>query len=203
MWLNVQFPVVLNKKWQWHNDASYRTLGSSIAPLQYEYRTGIRYNINTAWSAAAGTAFFFTRTTFLKQNNEFAKEFRFWEEVTFKKDVVNSLQSLSRLRIEQRSFAATTSKSAYHAFRYRIRTQLQQQLNKHWALQLADEHMQQSINNSLAFDQNRLIVNVAYLLPQQLTVTIGYMWVKRPANISQHILNISFQKTLSFYAKHQ
>ena len=203
MWLNVQFPVVLNKKWQWHNDASYRTLGSSIAPLQYEYRTGIRYNINTAWSAAAGTAFFFTRTTFLKQNNEFAKEFRFWEEVTFKKDVVNSLQSLSRLRIEQRSFAATTSKSAYHAFRYRIRTQLQQQLNKHWALQLADEHMQQSINNSLAFDQNRLIVNVAYLLPQQLTVTIGYMWVKRPANISQHILNISFQKMLSFYAKHQ
>jgi hypothetical protein len=201
MWLTAQFPVSLNKKWQWHNDASYRTLGNSIAPLQYLYRTGFRYNINTNWGAAAGVAFFFTRTTFLKQNDEFAKEFRFWEEITFKKDVANHLQSFSRLRIEQRSFASTSPKSAYHAFRYRIKTQLQQQLNKHWALQLADEYMQQSVNNSIAFDQNRLIANAAYLLPNQLMITAGYMWVKRPANISQHILNISFQKTLSIHAK--
>lgn len=203
MWLTAQFPVSLNKKWQWHNDASYRTLGNSIAPLQYLYRNGLRYNINTNWGAAAGVAFFFTRTTFLNQNDEFAKEFRLWEETTYKTSFNKKLQSFSRLRIEQRSFAATTSKSAYHAFRYRIKTQLQQQLNKHWALQFADEYMQQSVNNSLSFDQNRLIVNAAYLLPKELIITTGYMWLKRPANISQHILNISFQKTLSFHAKQQ
>jgi hypothetical protein len=201
MWLTAQLPVSLNKKWQWHNDASYRTLGTSIAPLQYLYRTGLRYNINNNWNAAAGVAFFFTRSTFSKQNDEFAKEFRLWEEVTFKKDVANHLQSFSRLRIEQRSFAGTSSKPSYHAFRYRIKTQLQQQLNKHWALQLADEYMQQSVNNSLSFDQNRVMANVACLLPQQLTITAGYMWVKRPENISQHILNISFQKTLFLHAK--
>lgn len=203
MWLNVQLPVSLNKTWQWHNDASYRTLGNSIAPLQYLYRTGLRYSINKQWSAAAGTAFFFTRTTFLKQNDEFAKEFRFWEEATYKTAFNKKLQSFSRLRIEQRSFASTTSKASYNAFRYRIKTQLQQQLNKHWALQLADEYMQQSINNTLSFDQNRLMANAAYSLPNQLMITAGYMWVKRPANISQHILNISFQKTLSFHAKQQ
>ncbi len=203
MWLTAQLPVSLNKKWQWHNDASYRTLGNSAAPLQYLYRTGLRYTINNNWNTAAGVAFFFTRTTFSKQNDEFAKEFRLWEEVTFNKDVANHLQSFSRLRIEQRCFAGTVSKPSYHAFRYRVKTLLQQQLNKHWALQLADEYMQQSVNNSLSFDQNRVIANASYLLPQQLTITAGYMWVIRPANISQHILNVSFQKTLSLHAKQQ
>jgi hypothetical protein len=201
MWLTAQLQVSLNKKWQWHNDASYRTLGTSIAPLQYLYRTGLRYNINNNWTAAAGVAFFFTRTTFSKQNDEFAKEFRLWEEATYKKSFNSTLQSFSRFRIEQRNFAGTTSKPSYHAFRYRIKTQLQQQLNEHWALQLADEYMQQSINNSLSFDQNRVMANVAYLLPPQLTITAGYMWVKRPENISQHILNVSFQKTLFLHAK--
>lgn len=203
MWLNAQLPVSLNKKWQWHNDASYRTLGNSIAPLQYLYRTGLRYNISTNWNTAAGVALFFTRTAFSKKTDVFVKEFRFWEEVSYKTAFNQKLQSFSRLRIEQRNFASTASKPSYHAFRYRIKTQLQQQLNKHWALQLADEYMQQSVNNSLSFDQNRLIINVTYLLPQQLTVTAGYMWVKRPANISQHILNIGFQKTISFHARQQ
>jgi Protein of unknown function (DUF2490) len=201
MWLTAQVPVSLHKKWQLHNDASYRTLGNSIAPLQYLYRTGLRYNINNNWNTAAGAAFFFTRTTFSKQNDEFAKEFRLWGEVSYKTIVSQKLQSFSRFRIEQRNFAGTTSKPAYHAFRYRIKTQLQQQLNKHWALQVADEYMQQAVNNSLSFDQNRVMANALYVLPQQLTISAGYLWVIRPANISQHILNISFQKTLSLHAK--
>ncbi len=79
--------------------------------------------------------------------------------------------------------------------------QTQYQFNKHWALQVADEYMQQSASSILSFDQNRLIVNAVYLLPQQTTVSAGYMWVKRPGNISQHILNISFQKPISLHAK--
>ena len=201
MWLSAQLPVSLNKKWQWHNDASYRTLGNSIAPLQYLYRTGLRYNINDKFTTAAGVAFFFTRTTFSKQNDEFAKEFRLWGEATYKLNVAPKLQSFSRLRIEQRNFSGTSSKSPYHAIRYRIKTQLQQQVNKHWALQVADEYMEQSVNNSLSFDQNRVLVNAVYLLPKQLTITAGYLWVNRPAHISQHLLNISIQKALSFHAK--
>lgn len=201
IWLTAQLPISLNKKWQWHNDASYRTLGNSIAPLQYLYRTGLRYSINNNWNTAAGVAFFFTRTTFSKQNDEFAKEFRFWEEVIFKKDITHKIQSLSRFRIEQRNFAATSAKALYHAFRYRLKTQLQQNVSKKWVLQLADEYMQQYAHKAWSFDQNRILLNAVYALPNQATVTAGYMWLRWPAHSSQHILNISFQKTLSLHAK--
>ncbi len=201
MWLAAQFPVSINKKWQWHNDGGYRTLGNSIAPLQYLYRTGLRYSINKNWSTAAGVAFFFSRTTFSKKNDEFAKEFRLWEEATFKKEVTKNLQTLSRLRIEQRSFAATTTKTSYHAFRYRLRTQLQQKIANKLALQLADEYMQQYKNNTWSFDQNRLITNAVYFFNKQTQLLAGYMWLRWPAHSSQHILNIGFQKIISFHAK--
>ncbi len=201
MWLTAQLQVSLNKKWQLHNDASYRTLGNAVAPLQYLYRTGLRYNINNNWNTAAGVALFFTRTTFSRQNDEFAKEFRLWAEAGYKTAFNQKLQSFYRLRIEQRNFESTASKQSYHAFRYRIKTQLQQQLNKHWALQIADEYMQQAVNNSLSFDQNRVIATAVYFLPQQITLSAGYIWVLRPSNISQHIVNISFQKTVTFHAQ--
>ncbi len=201
MWLNAQVPVSFTKKWQWHNDVSYRTLGNSVAPLQYEYRTGLRYNINTIWSVAAGSAFFRTRNGFLKQHDEFGKEFRLWQELTYRKNITKPFQLYIRLRTEQRNFAATSTKAAYYANRYRIKLQPQYQFNKHWALQVADEYMQQSVNSSLNFDQNRLFVNAVYLLPHQTSVSTGYMWVKRPENISQHILNITFQKTILLHGK--
>lgn len=201
IWLNAQVPVSFTKKWQWHNDVSYRTLGNSVAPLQYEYRTGLRYNINTSWSAASGSAFFFTRNGFLKQHDEFGKEFRLWQELAYRKNITKPFQLYIRLRTEQRNFAATSTKAGYHAFRYRIRTQLQQQLNRRWAIQIADEYFQQHTYSKWSFDQNRLFVNAVYLLPHQTSVSTGYMWVKRPENTSQHILNITFQKTILLHGK--
>jgi Protein of unknown function (DUF2490) len=201
MWLNAQLPVSLSKKWQWHNDASYRTLGTAIAPLQYEYRTGIRYHFNTVWSVTAGTAFFFTRNGFSKQQDEFAKERRMWQELAFKKNMAPAVQLYIRLRSEERNFAATSTKNSYHAFRWRIRTQLQQQLSRHWALQLADEYMQQYIQGNGSFDQNRLLCNAVYSLQPHSSIAAGYMWLRWPAAVSQHILNISFQKNISLHGK--
>ncbi len=201
MWLNANVPVSFSKKIQWHNDISYRTLGNAITPLQYEYRTGLRYNINKVWSVTAGTAFFFTKNDFIKEHKEFGREFRLWQELAYKKNITQSFQIYLRLRTEQRNFAATSTKASYNANRYRIKMQTQYQFNKHWALQVADEYMQQSASSILSFDQNRLILNAVYLLPQQTTVSAGYMWVKHPGNISQHILNISFQKPISLHAK--
>ena len=103
-------------------------------------------------------AFFYTRTTFNKQNEELAKEFRFWEEVNYKTDLVKNLQLLTRLRIEQRSFAPTSTKAAYHAFRYRVRTQLQQKLSNRWAILLADEYMQQHAFNSASVGKKTSIL---------------------------------------------
>lgn len=201
MWLNANVPVSFTKKWQWHNDVSYRTLGSSITTLQYEYRTGLRYNINTVWSIAAGTAFFRTRNGFLKQHDEFGKEFRLWQELAYRKNITKPFQLYIRLRTEERKFAATSTKTTYHAFRYRIRTQLQQQLNKHWAVQVADEYFQQLAHSKWSFDQNRVLVNIVYFRTLQTSIAAGYMWLLWPANSNQHILNISFQKNILLHGK--
>jgi hypothetical protein len=200
MWLNANMPVSFTKKWQWHNDVSYRTLGSSVAPLQYEYRTGIRYSFTNVWSATAGTAFFFTRNGFSKQHDEFVKEFRLWQELAYRKNFTKTFQLYIRLRTEQRNFSASSTKAAYHAFRYRIRTQLQQQLNKRWAVQVVDEYFQQHRSN-WSFDQNRLITNAVYSIDKQTTISAGYMWLRWPANSSQHILNIGFQKNITLNGK--
>jgi Protein of unknown function (DUF2490) len=200
MWLNANVPVSITKKWQWYNDVSYRTLGSSIAPLQYEYRTGIRYNFNSQWSATAGAAFFFSRNGFSKQQDEFGKEFRLWQELAYRKNFTKTFQLYVRLRAEERNFAATSTKAAYHAFRYRIRTQLQQQLNKHWAIQLVDEYFQQH-RSTWSFDQNRAMANAVYFINKQTNITAGYMWLRWPAGSYQHILNITLQKNISLHGK--
>lgn len=200
MWLNGQVPVSLTKKWQWHNDLSYRTLGSSIAPLQYEYRTGLRYFLNPTWSVTAGTAFFFTRNGFSKQHDEFGREFRFWQEVAYRKNITKPFQLYIRLRSEERNFAATSTRATFHAFRYRIRVQLQQKLNNHWGVQLIDEYFQQH-RSTWSFDQNRAMANAVYFVNAQTNIAAGYMWLRWPAHSNQHILNITFQKNISLHAK--
>ncbi|MFM2326574.1 MAG: hypothetical protein RIR31_776 [Bacteroidota bacterium] len=200
-WLTLQLPVQLNSKWQIHNDGGYRTLGNSITPLQYFYRTGLRYNISKNLSAAAGVAFFFTRTTFSKQNDEFGREFRFWEELNYKTNLSKKTQWQTRLRIEQRNYAATSNKAAYHAFRYRIRTQLQQKIAAKWTAVLAGEYMQQYARSNWAFDQNRLILNGIYTFNKHTQLQGGYMWVRWPANSSQHLFTLLLQKTITLNAK--
>ena len=201
MWLSTQLPLELNTKWLILNDASYRTLGNSITPLQYLYRTGLRYNVTPHWAAAAGVAFFYTRTTFLKQQDEFTREFRLWEDVTYKTDLAKKLQSTSRFRVEERSYAASSIAGAYHATRYRFRTQLQQNFSAKWGVQLSEEYMQQYAHRNLSFDQNRLGTNVVYSFTPKTKLLAGYTWELRPQHVAQHILSINFQKTISVHAK--
>lgn len=202
-WLNLQLPFQINNKWQLHNEGGYRTLGNFTSALQYLYRTGIRYNVNKNWSTAAGVAFFFTRTNYSKQNNEFAKEFRLWEEANFKNQLIKKLHYQIRLRIEQRSFAVTSSKSSYYAFRYRIKPQLQQIITDKWSILIADEYMQQYAHSNWSFDQNRLIANAVYQVNKFTQFQAGYMWLRWPARSSQNIVMLSFQKTISLHDKQQ
>jgi len=200
-WLNVQFPVQLNNKWQIPNDFNYRTLGNSASALQQLYRGGIKYIFDKHWSATAGIAFAFTRTTFTKQTKEFAREFRYWQEVNYKTQLTANLLGQLRLRVEERSFTATNSKAAYHAFRYRIRPQLQQKIYGKWSLFVADEYMEQHAKNKWSFDQNRFMINGIYSFNKYTQLFAGYMWLQWPANSSQHIITVAFQKTILLHAK--
>lgn len=201
LWLTAQLPVQLNSKWQVVNDFNYRTLGNSSAALQHLHRAGVKYIFNKNWSATAGLAFSFTRTSFIKTNSEFAKEFRFWQEANYKAAISSSLTSNVRIRTEERFFYATTTKASYNAFRYRIRPQLQQKLSNHWSVFVANEYIQQHAKGKWSFDQNRFIVNGIYAFKNKIQLNAGYLWLRWPANSSQHILTIGFQKTIYAHAK--
>jgi Protein of unknown function (DUF2490) len=201
LWLTAQLPIQLNNKWQVVNDFNYRTLGNSSAALQHLHRAGIKYIFNKNWSTTAGIAFSFTRTSFVKSNTEFAKEFRLWQEANYKATISSSLTGNLRLRIEERFFSATNTKASYNAFRYRIRPQLQQKLSSHWSLFVANEYMQQYVKNKWSYDQNRFIVNGIYTFKNKAQLNAGYLWLRWPANSSQHILTIGFQKTISVHGK--
>jgi Protein of unknown function (DUF2490) len=201
IWVTAVAPINISSKWQIHNDVSYRTLGSSASLLQYLHRTGIRYNITSNWSATLGVAATFTRSSFAKENHEFARELRLWQEALYKTNLTKQLQLQTRLRTEERWFEATNTKASSHAFRYRLRAQLQQKFTAKWAALIADEYMQQHAKGNWSFDQNRLIISGVYFLNAQTQLQAGYLWFRLPANTSQHIVNLTFQKTISLHGK--
>ena len=200
-WLSLQLPISIYQKWQWHNDAGYRTLGNTTAAMHFLYRTGLRYSINEHWNTAGGIAFFFTRSSFEKANHEFGREFRTWEEINYKMNISKPVQWLSRLRTEQRFYAATNNHLAFTAYRFRIKLQLQQSLSKKWGLLLANEYMQQLAHNKLTFDQNRFIVAGVFQCDKSAQFQAGYMWLRWPAHSSQHILTVTLQKNILFHGK--
>jgi hypothetical protein len=201
VWAGLQLPVQLNKKWQFHQEGGYRTLGNSISALQYFYRPGIRYRINKNQHIAAGMAFFCTRTSFIKENDAFAKEFRIWEEANYKKDITAKIQGLLRLRTEQRFFAATDAKNAEHAFRYRLKPQLNYTFNFHWTFILADEYFQQYTHNEWLFDQNRFLLNAVYSINSLTQIQAGYMYLHWHTGSAQNIAMLSFIKTISLHGQ--
>lgn len=198
VWIGLQVPVIFSKHMQWHNDAGYRTLGSTTIPFQYLYRTGIRYNFNGQWNMAGGVAFFFTRSTYSRTNDEFGNEFRFWEEVNYQKPVNKKLQWQNRFRADQRFFATTSVKTKYTAFRFRFRSGLIQKINNRWNIQLADEYMQQQQGRKFLFNQNRVILTGTHQLNKSMQIQGSYMWVTWPIG-DQHILIINFIKSISLH----
>ena len=203
VWLTLNAPVDLSAKWQMHNDGSFRTLSVSKEPLQYLYRTGLRYQFNESYSATAGVAFFFTRTSFNKNNDEFGYEFRTWQEL-LRRYTVNQKTSLQfRFRSEQRFFEETKRRDDFVAYRFRLRINLHQELFKHWNLILAEEYMQQYAQDDFVFDQNRLIAALGYHFNESTQLQFGYMWLLWPQESSQHLVNITFQKRIQLYGKNK
>ena len=203
IWLTLNTPIDLSSKWQIHNDASYRTLSVTTDPLQYLYRTGLRYHFNEKYSATGGVAFFFTRTSFNKNNNEFGNEFRTWQEFQSIKNIDASNRLQIRFRSEQRFFEETKRREAFVAHRFRLRVGWQYDFANHWSVLLADEYMQQYAMNDFTFDQNRVISSFVYRFNEATQLQVGYMWLLWPQESSQHLVNITFQKRFQLYGKNK
>ena len=204
IWTTINMPVSFSSRWQIHNDASYRTLGWGPASSQYLYRPGIRFFIKPTFSITAGTAFFFTRTTFNKENDEFGYEFRTWQELLKKFEGKHGTEFQLRFRSEQRFFRPTeVNPESRTAHRFRLRGSVSKKFNEKWSLQLSEEYFRQDNNGEFEFDQNRIIVTGIHHLNQDSQLQLGYMWLRWP-NTSQHIISIGYQKKLKLYGnKHQ
>ena len=199
-WFAFQLPVKINDKWQWHNDAGYRTLGASLNPYQIFYRTGLRYILNKKWSVATGSAFFYTRSSYQKFNREFGKEFRLWQELHVQPPLSKTILFQNRFRTEQRWFAETVNRSAYFGFRVRNRASVTKTFTDKWSVQLADEYMRQEVNKKFSFNQNRFIATGLFNINTSSQLQGGYIWIKWPAS-SQHIFTFTFQKIISLHAR--
>lgn len=198
MWVGVNVPVQFGKKdnWQWHNDAGYRTNGISVLPHQLLYRTGLRYFINSHWSAATGGALFFTRVSYDKDDREFGQENRLWQELAHTTAVQSKWRVQSRFRLEQRFFESIEDRAAYYATRFRYRSALVYAATAKLQLHLADEYMQQLSNGKMRFNQNRLIASAFCSLKKQSQVQFSYIWQYRSASSSQSIVAVIFQKSI-------
>ncbi len=199
-WFAFQMPVKITEKWQWHNDAGYRTLGASLNAYQLLYRTGIRYVANKEWSVATGTAFFYTRSSYQKFNREFGKEFRLWQEINAQHTLSKTISLQNRFRTEQRWFAETDSRAAYFGFRLRYRAAVTKMLTEKWGVHIANEYMSQEVSKKFSFNQNRLIATALYKINTSFQLQGGYMWLKWPTT-SQHMFTFTFQKNISLHAR--
>lgn len=198
-WFTANLPVKISSKWQMHNDAGYRTLGSAIAVSQYLYRTGFRYHINSLLSTSAGVAFFSSRTSFEKQNREFGSEFRTWQEIFHEKQISSRLQWQNRCRSEQRFFAGTETKERFTAHRFRLRSSMICKCMKKWSVNISEEYFRQFEKGDFSFDQNRAVATAIYHFSKSTQLQGGYMWLLWPQNSSQHILTFALYKTISYH----
>jgi hypothetical protein len=197
-WFAFQMHMNLPGKWQWHNDGGFRTLGASFMPYQYLYRTGLRFAVNKKWSAATGTAIFYTRSSTQKYNKEFGTEIRLWQELHAQFLLSPTVSFQNRFRAEQRWFSSTSVRSSYFGLRFRNRVGIIKQLSEKWGLQFNSEYMIQLENKKVLFNQFRLGASANYKISESAVLQSSYMWVKWPPS-SQHIIIINFQKVFSLH----
>ena len=193
------FAVLLrmNKaKWELINDLGYRTVGMSTSAYIYYYRNGIRFKFNDTWNAAGGTAFFFTRSSYHKSNHEFGREFRLWQEVTFRKPLAKSLSLSDRFRTEERWFDSVSGRPAYFGFRVRDRLTVTKTINEKWSLEFGDEYLRMFANKKFLFNSNRILLLASYKMKGEMQIQGGYIWLKLPVS-SQHVFTFAFQKNVS------
>lgn len=195
MWNTIQVPIQFSKKWQMHNDISYRFIISTGTAYQYTFRTGMRRIFNEKWNAASGLALFLTRTSMEKANHEFGPEYRIWQEVVNENKLFKKVSLINRVRIDERFFASTSKADANIAIRFRYRLAIVQTISDKWKLQLADEYMQQLNKVGISFQQNRLSATGIYVFNSSTQLQSGYMWSKLPAT-TLHYVTCTFIKSL-------
>ena len=191
IWFSAQAPLRI-KNWEWHQDASYRTIGNSARATLWFYRTGVRRYFSEHWNAAGGYALFVSRVE--KDRPAFGAENRIWEELV-RQDQWGKRRWVQRLRIDHRWFDATTKTPYYSANRLRYRTALVQVLNPRLDLQLYDELMVQRHHGQWGFNQNRAGVSLNIKPSKKQSFNVGYTLLHQPSG-NMHLILLGYQRNL-------
>ena len=180
------------KNWEWHQDAGYRTIGTSPRATLWFYRTGARHYFNEHWNVAGGYALFNARVD--KEKPAFSAENRIWEEAV-RQDQWNKLRWVQRFRIDHRWFNANSKTEAYTAHRFRYRTAFIQTLHPQIDLQLYDEIMIQRQQGEWLLNQNRIGAFVYIRTGKQQVINLGYTWLQQPSG-NLNLLHVGFQQNI-------
>jgi hypothetical protein len=200
-WLTAQLPVDLAPRWQWHNDLAYKSNGVTLRTYQRWYRTGLRYRISGNVNVAGGVVFLSTQSSANKDDDEFGREFRIWEELIYQAPLKNEWSFQNRIRGEERFLNATLQKPASHILQLSDRVSFTKTLSEKWDLQFADEYFEQVIEKEFVFNQNRLMGIGIYNISKKLQVQGAYIWVVRKT-FTQHVLQVTIRKIFSAYGRH-
>jgi hypothetical protein len=200
-WLTAQLPVDLSPRWQWHNDLLYKSNGVTLKTYQRWYRTGIRYRISDKVNVAGGIGFLSTQGSTNKNDDEFGREVRMWEELIYQNPLKNEWSFQDRVRVEERFLHETATKPSSRILQMSDRVSFTKTLSEKWGLQFADEFFEQVINKEFVFSQNRLLGVGIYNISKNLQVQGAYIWVLRKT-FTQHVLQVTIRKLFSAYGRH-
>jgi hypothetical protein len=200
-WLTAQLPVDLSPRWQWHNDLLYKSNGVTLKTYQRWYRTGIRYRISDKVNVAGGIGFLSTQGSTNKNDDEFGREVRMWEELIYQNPLKNEWSFQNRIRVEERFLHETATKPSSRILQMSDRVSFTKTLSEKWGLQFADEFFEQVINKEFVFSQNRLLGIGIYNISKNLQVQGAYIWVLRKT-FTQHVLQVTIRKLFSAYGRH-
>jgi hypothetical protein len=199
-WFNVQLPVVFNDRWQWWNEASYRTYGETLRLNQYFIRTGARYSFNDCWEVAASFDKFYRKVVARKDDHELGEETRLWQEVSLQTPLKNKFYLQNRLRIEERFIEKTSKAASYNAVRFRYRLGVIKELSYKWSIQLTEEILEQLSRGEIGFNLNRISIGGTCQFNSTLQLQGTYFW-SRSGVLSQHIFSMVFQKKILVHPK--
>jgi hypothetical protein len=198
VWFTAQLPVGFSTKWQWQNDFTIRSNGMTTGMYQRFFRTGARYQVSEDWGVAGGIAFFSTLAAGSnKGDDEFGREFRFWEDITYQRLLKGNVSFQNRLRVEERFLHATDLKPAYQIQNMNYRISFLKPVSAKWNMQLSEEFFEQRINKKFLYNQNRIQGAGIYNVTKSLQVQAAYIWILRKT-FSQHVV----RKMFMAYGKH-
>lgn len=169
--LNAKFN--LNEKWSVFGEAQLRSLEFYDRFHYYEYKGGVNYKVlsNVVLTIGAGDYNTYKEggNFFLPMNND---EFRLWPQIAL-------IQSIGKLKIEQRYRVELRFTSIGYRSRYRYRLGISYPLGKEvngfkpFQLVVSDELF--FTDTEPYFERNRLLFSFSYRVTKTTSIQLGYL----------------------------